>query len=75
MAEAVNSKAIRAARVVSGLTQEQAADVLGVSPPTYISREKSPKAFTIDELEDLFVKFDDEGKRLVQNFVRDIFLL
>ena len=75
MTEAVNSKAIRAARVVSGLTQEQAADVLGVSPPTYISREKSPKAFTIDELEDLFVKFDDEGKRLVQNFVRDIFLL
>ena len=75
MAESAKSKAIRAARVISGLTQEQAADILGVSPPTYISREKAPKAFTIDELEDLFVKFDDEGKRIVQNFVRDIFLL
>ena len=75
MAESAKSKAIRAARVISGLTQEQAADILGVSRPTYISREKAPKAFTIDELEDLFVKFDEEGKRLVQNFVRDIFLL
>ena len=75
MTESANSKAIMAARVISGLTQEQAADILGVSTPTYISREKAPKAFTIDELEDLFVKFDEEGKRLVQNFVRDIFLL
>lgn len=68
-------KSIRAARVICGLTQEQAAEILGVSPPTYISREKSPKSFTVDELEDLFVKFDPAGKKIIQEFVRDIFLL
>lgn len=70
-----NNKVIRAARVSSGLTQEQAAEIICVSSPTYIAREKLPKSFTVDELEDLFNGFSKDGQRLVQDFVRNIFLL
>ena len=75
MKEVLNSKAIKAGRVSSGYTQVQAADIIGVSQPTYAAREQLPKAFTIDELEDLFEVFDADGKRLIQKFVSDIFLL
>ena len=68
-------KTVRAARVSSGLTQEQAAELICVSPPTYIAREKLPKSFTVDELEDLFTGFSISGKKLIQDFLREIFLL
>lgn len=70
-----NNKVIRAARVSSGLTQEQAAELICVSQPTYIAREKLPKSFTVDELEDLYNGFEDSGKRLIQSFLRDVFLI
>lgn len=68
-------KTVRAARVSSGLTQEQAAELICVSPPTYIAREKIPKSLTVDELEHLFAGFSNSGKKLIQDFLRDIFLL
>ena len=75
MKEELNSKAIKAGRVSSGLTQVQAAEIIGVSQPTYAAREQLPKAFTIDELEDLFEAFDVDGKRLIQKFIDNIFLI
>ncbi len=74
MKRAVNSKMIKAARVASGITQEQAAEIIDTSTPTYIARERVPGAFTIDELSSLYEKFNDDGKRIVASFVSDIFL-
>lgn len=68
------SKIIKAARVASGFTQEQAAIVIDVSAPTYIAREKVPGAFTIDELGKLYGAFNVDGKRIIERYIRDIFL-
>lgn len=68
------SKIIKAARVASGFTQERAAFVIDVSAPTYIAREKVPGAFTIDELGKLHEAFNVDGKRIIERYVRDIFL-
>lgn len=70
---AKNSRIIRAARVASGLTQEQAARLIDVSTPTYIARERVPKAFTIDELERLYTVFNGESKTIIETFINDIF--
>lgn len=70
-----SNKVVRAARVSSGLSQEQAAEIICVSTPTYAARERLPKSFTLDELEDLFIKFDSNGKKLIQEFLGEIFLL
>lgn len=70
-----SNTAIKAARLISGKTQEQAASAICVSQPTYAARERLPKSFSIDELEDLFNVFSPDGKKLIQDFVREIFLL
>ena len=70
-----NNKIVRAARVASGFTQEQAEEIICVSTPTYTAREKLPKSFTVDELEDLYNKFNESGKGLIKDFLRGIFLL
>lgn len=67
------SKIVKAARVASGITQEQAAKVIDVSAPTYIAREKVPKAFTIDELERLHDAFNQDGRKIIESYVREIF--
>lgn len=74
MTNSSESKLIKAARVASGMTQEQAANIIDSSVPTYIAREKVPKAFTVDELERLYLSFNDDGKKIVSTFVGDIFL-
>lgn len=75
MTDSNNNRSIRAARTASSLTQEDAAKIIGVSVPTYCAREKLPKSFSVDEIEDLFAAFDGSGKKIVQDFMREIFLL
>lgn len=69
-----DSKLVKAARVASGMTQANAACLLGVSLPTYIAREKVPMAFTLDEIAQLYDAFTEDGKKIVLDFVHDIFL-
>lgn len=66
--------AVKLARVASGKSQEKAAAVIGVSLPTYAAREKVPRSFSIEELEDLQKSSSDEGKQIIWEFVREIFL-
>lgn len=68
------SKLMKAARVASGMTQESAAKLLDVSLPTYIAREKVPTAFTLDELRRLYRAFNRDGKKIMAEFIGDIFL-
>lgn len=68
-----DSRIVKAARVASGITQEKAASIIGVSTPTYIAREKVPKAFTIDELSRLYESFNDEAKGIIDSFIDKIF--
>ncbi len=68
------SKIVKAARVASGITQEQAARVIDVSTPTYIARERVPGAFTIDELDKLHEAFNSDGKLILESYIKEIFL-
>ena len=68
------SKLVKAARVASGMTQQQAADLLDVSLPTYIAREKVPTAFTLDEIVRLYSAFSSDGRKVLVEFVQGIFL-
>lgn len=63
------ANAIKLARVASGMSQNEAASVLGVSVPTYAAREKAPASFTVDEIKDLNDSFNEQGKQLVKEFV------
>lgn len=69
-----NNTAIKAARVASGLTQEQAAKIIQVSIPTYAAREKLPKSFAVEELQELYENFNDQGKSIIGSFIEQIFL-
>lgn len=69
-----NNKAIKAARVASGLTQEQAAKIIQVSVPTYAARERLPKSFAVEELQELYENFNDQGKSIIASFIEEIFL-
>ena len=68
------SKLVKAARVASGMTQQQAAELLDVSLPTYIAREKVPTAFTLDKLARLYSAFSVDGRKVLAEFVQGIFL-
>mgnify|MGYP003374291734 CR=1 FL=1 len=68
------SRLVKAARVASGMTQQQAAELLDVSLPTYIAREKVPTAFTLDEVARLYGAFSADGKKVLIEFVQGIFL-
>ena len=68
------SKLVKAARVASGMTQQQAADLLDVSLPTYIAREKVPTAFTLGEIVRLYSAFSSDGRKVLVEFLQGIFL-
>lgn len=74
MDSCVSNQAVKLARIASGLSQTQAANLLDVSLPTYAARERLPMSFTVDELKNLLDGFSDEGKALIRGFISDIFL-
>lgn len=67
------SKLVKAARVASGMTQQQAADLLDVSLPTYIAREKVPTSFMLDEIVRLYSAFSTDGRKVLVEFLQGIF--
>ncbi len=66
--------AVKLARVASGMSQEKAANVLGISLPTYASRERVPLSFSIDDMQELMKSFNDQGQLIIRDFISDIFL-
>ncbi len=48
------STPVRQARLAAGMSIKDAAEVVGVSSPTYIKKENQPGLFTIDEFFTLY---------------------
>lgn len=66
--------AVKLARVASGMSQEKAALVVGVSLPTYASRERLPRSFSVGDLLELKKSFNAQGQEIVDEFIQEIFL-
>ncbi len=66
--------AVKLARVASGMSQGEAAGVLGISLPTYAAREKVPRSFSIEDLQDLKFAFNEQGKSIICDYIEEIFL-
>lgn len=71
---ALDSEKVSAARRASGITVEKAATICGISKPSYISREKNPSTFRIEELENLYSSMTETAKPILRDAVVDIFL-
>ena len=67
--DASASSLFGAARRASGLTADRAADVCGVSRPTYNSRESDPGQFRLCELARLYSSLDGTGRELLMRGV------
>ena len=71
---ALRTDRIEKARVVSGLTLEEAASVVGLkSYQTYRKREQFPGTFTVDELNRLYNALDEDGKQQVKQVLSIFF--
>ena len=62
-----------AARRASGLTVDGAAQICGVSRPTYNAREKDPETFRLGELAILYENLDHTGRELLLRAVNSTF--
>ena len=67
--------AVKLARVASGKSQEKTAAVLNISLPTYAARERLPRSFSVEDLVVLKNSFNDQGKEIIDDFIKEIFLL
>lgn len=63
---------IQKARRASGMTQEAAAAIIGVSIPTYIRKEKEPDRFTLREMCLLYQEMDDDAQDYMSRVLEDV---
>lgn len=63
-----------AARRASGLSQLKAANICGVSAATYVSREKTPGDFRLDELVTLYKNLGENSREILLSAVSSLFL-
>ena len=63
-----------AARRASGITQENAAKLCGLSRPTYCLRESNPEEFRLSELRNLYGHMNARGRLLLKEGIKSLFL-
>ena len=56
---------VEQARRAAGMTQNEAAAILGVSGPTYIKKEQEPSLFTFAEFNALGAEMDDVSREIM----------
>ena len=61
----------KAARLASGMSRAEAADIMHVSQPTVVNREQSPGSYRLGELRDLYGSLNGVGKRLLKESLID----
>lgn len=67
--------AIMAARKSSGITQAEAARIMGISMNTYRARESDPDQLTIGDIKAAVKHMNGISKSILQDWVDSIFLL
>ncbi len=70
----VSAEKFVAARKASGITLEKAAKLAGMTPQTYIQREKVPGQFRLHELQGVYAGMTDVGRSILKQGVAEIFL-
>ena len=61
----------KAARLASGMSRAEAADIMHVSQPTVVNREQSPGGYRLGELRDLYGSLNRTGKMLLKESIID----
>ena len=64
----------KAARLASGLSRKDAAELAGISVITLDSREEKPETFRIGELRQIYGGLNMVGRRLMRESVSEFFL-
>ena len=70
----ITSEEFAAARRASGISQEEAATICGISRPTYAIRESHPEDYKLSDLVCLYEKMNVSGKRLLRDKIDSLFL-
>lgn len=68
------TRLLGAARKIEGLTQDDAAELLGMTGASYNKRENNPGAFRVRELRTLAEQATGTARALILEAVRSIFL-
>ena len=70
-----NLSQISKARLASGLTVEDARKLIGISYVPYKQRESNPELFSLGELSRLSKEFNQDGKRILGEWIVSFFEL
>lgn len=70
MRKAMND--IQRARKVTGMTQDQAARLIGRSKPYYTARERNPLEMNLGEFQMLYRACSDCGRSLMDDYLDDL---
>ena len=63
---------VEQARRAAGMTQNEAAAILGVSYPTYLKKEQDPSLFTFAEFNALGQEMDDISKGIMMGAIDEV---
>lgn len=74
MVAQIDKETFAAARRASGLTQDNAASICGVSRPTYALREGNPAEFRLGDLAVLYRAMNKPGRKLLREGIMSLFL-
>ena len=64
---------IQEAREASGLSLEDCASALFMSPDTFKEKDANPGTLTLNELRALHIVFNDEARAILRNALKGIF--
>lgn len=70
----IDSESFEAARRASGISQEKAASICGISRPTYSLRESNPGEYRLSDLVGLYEQMNEPGRKLLRDAVGSLFL-
>lgn len=70
MRKAMNS--VQKARRMTGMTQDQAARLIGRSKPYLVARERDPKRMTLGEFQMLYRACGEDEKALMDDYLDEL---
>ncbi|MBR3326676.1 MAG: hypothetical protein IKG69_07075 [Atopobiaceae bacterium] len=70
----IDSEGFESARRASGISQEKAASICGISRQTYAVREADPGAYRLADLVGLYEHMNEPGRKLLRDAVGSLFL-
>lgn len=66
---------LAAARKSSLMTQQDMADVLGVSVPTLLNYEKEPESAALGDIAKIYRAVGADGREVIKSYLADLFTM